>query len=705
MSLKDLRLKKWYSSASDNVLKEFYNPVLSAAVSYDRIAGFFSPSIFALAARGFASGIKNNIKIRLITSIEVPDVVLDNIDDELGEDQFNNYARWDIDSLTDELQKNYLKVFRNLLATGQLEIKVAILKADGIMHQKIGIVYDENGDAISFSGSNNETLYGWAKNVEEFKVFSSWTLSTNDYYENDKKQFEDLWNNTYEGIKVVRISEAIRSRIVKSIVAEKTEDVIKTIRELEEDPGTIPIPAPEPQEDKIRPYQKEAIEYWKTNNYKAVFAMATGTGKTYTAVRGLKEFYEEKGYLRTVIAVPLRTLADQWEETLIEAGLCVKIINTTNGDGWKNSIKRLEDSHRFGVSKDFIVITTYSSLGKITESDLGDDLILVADEMHNLVTERGIRLSSDSKYIYKLGLSATPKRVWKQEESRILSKIFGDAKYEFNIDKALENGYLVPYDYYPEFVQLMPYEFEEYVSLSRIITKMELSHSGIGQDDIVDDDAALNMKKIERARIKKNAASKIPTLMKKLLDLKSNNRLDRALIYVDNGEILSELQKELSSNHIITSRFLGETPDEDRKTIIESLCDKRIDAVVAIRCLDEGVDIPSARMAFILSNGTDPREYVQRLGRVLRLDKQYGKEYASVYDYFVLPPESTYFNDDYERRTARNIVKNEMRRTLFFSNLARNGDEVKEKLALMQVKYGFQITEDELKNEEKGEDE
>lgn len=702
MSLKELRLKKWYSSASDNVLKEFYNLVLSAAVSYDRIAGFFSPSIFALAARGFASGIKNDLKIRLITSIEVPDVVLDNMGDELGEDQFSDYVKWDVDALTDELKKNYLKVFRNLLASGQLEIRVAILKADGIMHQKIGIIYDENGDAISFSGSNNETLYGWSKNVEEFKVFSSWSLATYDYYENDKKQFEDLWNNAYEGIKVVKISEAIKEKIIKSIKAESTEEVVRVIRELEENPDGNPTPTPEPQVDRIRPYQKEAIEFWKDNGYKAVFAMATGTGKTYTAVRGLKEFFEDKGYLRAVIAVPLRTLADQWEGTLIDAGLDIKIINTTNSDGWKKSIKRLEDNHSFDNDKDFIIITTYANLDKITEADFGDDIILVADEMHNLVTERGIKLSSDEKYKYKLGLSATPQRIWKKDESRILSKIFGDEKYEYGIDLALENGYLVPYDYHPEFVQLMPDEFEEYVALTREIAKLVASHGNTKDEE--NDDKTLNTKRIIRARIKKNAASKIPTLMAKLQEFKSSDALDRALIYVDNEAILSDLQKALSDKHIVTSRFLGNTPDKDRKTIIEALCNKGIDAVVAIRCLDEGVDIPSARMAFILSNGTDPREYVQRLGRVLRLDKQYGKEHASVYDYFVLPPESTYYKDDFERNTARNIVKNEMRRTLFFSSLARNGDEAKEKIALMQIKYGFYISEDELK-EEKGDDE
>lgn len=702
MSLKELRLKKWYSSVSDNVLKEFYNPVLSEAVSYDRIAGFFSPTIFALAARGFANGIKNDLKIRLITSIEVPDVVLDSTLDELSEEQFDDYARWDIESLTDELQKNYLKVFRNLLAGGQLEIKVAMLKADGIMHQKVGIVRDENGDAISFSGSNNETLYGWSKNVEEFKVFSSWSLATYDYFENDQKQFDDLWNNRHERIKVVRISEAIKEKIVKSIKAESTEEVIRVIHELEEKPEGEGGPTPEPEADKIRPYQKEAIEFWENNNYKAVFAMATGTGKTYTAIRGLRKFSEDKGYLRAVIAVPLRTLADQWENTLVDAEFDIKIINTTNGDSWKNSVARLAEKHSFGNDKDFIIITTYANLGKITDANIGNDIILVADEMHNLVTERGIKLSSNEKYKYKLGLSATPQRIWKKDESRILSKIFGDEKYEYGIELALKNGYLVPYDYHPEFVQLMPDEFEEYVVLTKEIAKMTASHGNTTDEDI--DDKALNNKRIIRARIKKNASNKIPTLMKKVLELKNNEELDRALIYVDNEAILSDLQKELSYKRIVTSRFLGETKDEDRKTIIDALCDKRIDAVVAIRCLDEGVDIPSARMAFILSNGTDPREYVQRLGRVLRLDKQYGKEYASVYDYFVLPPESQYYVDDFERNTARNIVKNEMRRTLFFSSLARNGDEAKEKIALMQIKYGFYIKEDELIDEE-GDDE
>jgi len=265
MNLADLSLKDSYSSDEDDIVHEFYNPVLSCAVSYDRITGYFSPAVMAIASRGFAGLIKNNGKIRILTSVQVNAETYNAVSKsevtEIDENIFKN-IEFDIESLRDELQKDYLRVFMYLYKTGSIELKVAILdKGEGILHQKVGIVRDVLKNAISFSGSNNETPGGIVSNIEEFKVFKNWIISSSPYFANDETKFEKYWNNKVDGISVFNISDAIKDKLISLLDDdEDIETIIKRIRNKEKIRENVPEKRPENLR-LLRDYQLRAINH------------------------------------------------------------------------------------------------------------------------------------------------------------------------------------------------------------------------------------------------------------------------------------------------------------------------------------------------------------------------------------------------------------------------------------------------------------
>jgi superfamily II DNA or RNA helicase len=322
---------------------------------------------------------------------------------------------------------------------------------------------------------------------------------------------------------------------------------------------------------------------------------------------------------------------------------------------------------------------------------LGEDLILLADEMHNLVNTNRIRALANPAYKYRLGLSATPTRLWQQAESAIARVHFGDSSYQYTLQDAIKNNFLVPYSYHPLPIMLGLEEYEDYVSLSREIGRM----SQIKSEDAATG-TAMHMKLVARSRIKKNAESKLLSLEKTLNHIKKKGQLHNALIYVDNEDYLQKLQAMLTINNIRTTKFIGSNTLEERLSAIQNLRSHSINAIVAIKCLDEGVDIPSAKVAFFLSNNTDPREYVQRLGRVLRLDGEGDKDCAEIYDYIIMPPSGVTYENETNRRIARNMIKNELIRARFFNNLATNSENAQVVIDDAVDKYGFYFEPDEL---------
>lgn len=724
MSLKDLDIKDTYSSGAGNVdlVLDFYNPVIEQAVSYDRITGFFSPSVLAVASRGFASLISTGGKIRLISSVQVDDRTYELISSEnykFGDDFLEDF---DLDTIRSEIENDYLSVFAWLYKNGQLEMKIAITNREkSMLHQKIGIITDSDCDSISFSGSNNETPNGWRHNIEQFKVFKSWNPHTTTFYESDREEFDTLWNDLSMRAKVISVDIAIKEKLVQKIEKRRKgniKDVVDRIK-LREHINSPRITFAHGQDShffeginkhdrsserpkrNLRPYQEEAIKKWVSNGYKYIFEMATGSGKTFTALSGLQRFKNDKGFVRCLIVVPLLTLVEQWEaEVKSTLGPISTIVADGSNPQWRSDVRRLAQAARLGNDSDFVIVTTYSTFSTQDFRDLMDgfpneDVILLADEMHNLVTENSIKSASSNKFKYRLGLSATPTRLWKPEESTVTRRLFGGESFVYSLGDAINDKALVEYEYHALPVHLTEGEYEEYESLSREASK--LSHYAS------DSKGASPLARVltRRAIIKKQAENKF-VLLEQLIDkLRDSGTFNHSLIYVDSNPSLETVQKILTKKFIKSSKFTGEESSETRNSVIKSLDLEMIEAIVAIKCLDEGVDIPSAKNGIFLSNNTDPREYVQRLGRVLRRHDGSNKNVAHVYDFLVLPPQSVSTSNT----IARNLVKSELIRAKFFEKLAKNSTDVNSELGNMLDIYGFYFEPEELMRHNTEEDE
>ena len=703
MRLRDLELQKIYSSENDDILNDFYNPALECAVKYDRITGFFSPKVFALAARGFRKCIQNNCKIRIITSVELEPEVYDSLTDDGANSVLENKINeFDPDLLLDDLQYNYLKLFLYLYNTGQLELKIALVEKNiGIMHEKIGVIYDNTGDAVAFSGSNNETASGWVNNIEEFLVFNNWDELSFEYFSNRINKFDNYWTGNTKRFKVISLNDVQKEKLVKKTNSDELtkEELLEKIKELEKEDGTKDGEPVKPRE--LREYQLDAIQHWEDESYVSIFSMATGTGKTFTALNALRRFHEQEGSLHCIIAVPLVSLVQQWEEEVRGMFPTFTIISASSkvNPHWKNDFENLSINASFGAIPNYVIITTYTTLATEyfgnTIKSIASDNILVADEMHNLVVENRKRIKAIDVdyYPYKLGLSATPTRLWNPDDSEYVSRLFGNNPYVYSLEKAIQNGYLVPYYYHPVHIALTGDEYDEYIRLSREIAKYSFASSA-KDDDITKDKYKTLL--LQRADIKKNAENKTLRLCSLLGDIKKNEKLERALIYVDDKERLEHTQRALTELMIKTARFTGDEDMSTRSSVIQGLRNKQHDAIIAIKCLDEGVDIPSAKMAFLVSSSTDPREYIQRLGRILRLDKEGNKQYAIVYDFIVTPPENIIYESESDRTIARNLLKNELIRAKFFINLSVNSEEAQVEVDDIANNYLFNFSEEEL---------
>ena len=711
MSLRDLSIVSTYSSDDNSdLLNDFYNPVLSEAKSYDRITGFFSPKVFAIASRGFRECIKNNCKIRLITSIVVDNETYEAINETTRlSDITDSLKSFNPDSLQSDLDYDYIQLFMALYKSGLLELKVAATtQGNGILHEKIGIIVDEFGNAISFSGSNNETASGWINNVEEFKVFKNWESPQIEYYESDKTKFEKYWDNKSTSLKVITLDEAESEELIRKTNSSdlSIEEIAKKIKEREEaeQPGSDNPPTGSKPPRELREYQKEAIQHWKDSGYITVFEMATGTGKTFTTINALADFADNKGFIRCVIGVPLISLLSQWKDEIrAKFGDDIKLIVASSAvdPNWRDKIRDLKIRAKLGLKQDFIILSLYVTLAnqsfidELKQINL-DGMLLLADEMHNLVTERCLNLLTSDIFEYRLGLSATPVRLWKPEESSVVMNYFGDDPYVFTLERAIREGFLVPYNYSIIPAYLTVDEFEEYLDLSHKIGRYYAMKDSKNP-------ACVSLM-LKRARIKKNAENKKFALANSIDELRAKGAFHHALIYVDNNSYISEVQNILDSKNIPTSKFTGEETLDMRQSIIKTLREQSIDSIVAIKCLDEGVDIPSARNAFFVSSNTDPREYIQRLGRVLRLDKESNKQFANIYDYIVLPPKDYIYEEESDRTTARNLIKNEMIRINFFCSLALNADVAMDEINRLIDELNMTFSDEELIIKQESED-
>ena len=658
--LKDEDIKFKYDSDKDDIVNEFYIPVLSNSVEYYRMSGYFSSSSLAIAARGIADFILNNGKMKLLCNAQLTKEDYDIIEKtnqdpvEFIQESFIH----DLHNIEDNFIKDHVKALGWMLANGFLEIKIAIPKdKKGIFHSKVGILKDNENNYISFSGSDNETAAGWLYNIEEFKVFKSWDSSEEKYVDSDLKTFFEYWDGVTVRTDIIDLPSAVKQELIDYAPISRKELVVVSRKTRK------PI--------NLRDYQDDAIDSWFNHDCRGLFEMATGTGKTITSLSAFKQLSSTKDKLVTVIACPQLHLIDQWIKDVENFHTGKIIVASSKEAKWKSKLSALRRDFYMDLEDKVVIMTTHDTLASefFTKSikKIRADKLLIVDEVHGIGSSKRLEgLLED--YNYRLGLSATPKRWFDEDGTRAIYDYFGDVVFEFDIKRALteinpDTGkhYLTPYYYYPIIVDLNDEEYSEYRDLSQKIAQ------AIARKKNNNEKISLSALCNQRQKIINNAEAKYEEFRRLL---REHEGIDKLIVYCSDRqidrvqEILSE--ENVSPQHRFTHKESSNKKKNEafsqRESILYNFEKGNYKALVAIKCLDEGVDVPVAENAIILSSTSNPREHVQRRGRILR--NAPGKEYATIYDFLVFPKEKT--------ESGTKIMKKEIDRYKEFAELAIN---------------------------------
>jgi superfamily II DNA or RNA helicase len=648
VSFQDLDISTNYNSAFGqvDVVREFYSPVLEQSLRYDRVAGYFSSRALASAAKGISGLVRNGGKMRLLTSHAFTSSDTSSMQEYYASEKFahdllkdfsDSYQK--LGDLADTIAKNHVAAMCWMLSKGFLEIKVVVPKSADLssispdewekFHPKFGIFFDNDENSIAFAGSVNETALAWNANIENFDVFLSWIPGELDRRISPKvSQFERMWKGQIsDQWETIDLPIAVRDKIIEDFAPSD----FPSLKSDKENVAT----------KKLRQYQLDAVDAWKNSGYKGILEMATGTGKTKTA-KACIELAREKGSLLTIVIVPYQHIGDQWMKELSEFS------PISTGKDWRRKLGDSASQVAFGRIKNLVVVAVkntaaskdFTTLVKNMSSDFAN-VMIVGDEVHWLGAPTFQPALIDEAN-FRLGLSATPKRYFDETGTDFLVNYFGDSVFQLTIGDALKlkdasgNPILCPYNYRPITVSLSEEEFMEYQELSRKIGM----YSAMQQDRDVAD--ILQTLRNNRANIAKSAASKIPAVRDLLMNLPKP--LEQCLIYCADFDQLNTVARILESMNIPTQQITGMESAtasinfnniSEREHIIRNFANGNLGVLLAIDCLDEGVDIPSARIGIILASSGNEKEFIQRRGRLMRPFA--GKHFAEIFDFCVLP--------------------------------------------------------------------
>lgn len=695
--LRDIDFKRSYRSNVDCMINDFYLPIFENAITYKRAVGYFTISSLINTAQGLSKFIKSGGTIKIVASpkLDSEDIKTISLGYRMKEDVIVDSMIREISNLESEQDKMKLNYIATLIADNRLEIKIAVMEDYGAYHEKFGIVEDINGDKIVFTGSMNETNFGQRSNFESFVLFKSWESSESlEYVDEYEENFVKLWENKTNKLEVLNFPQAVKNKIL-----EYRNDVISFEEKLENtdsDQQLMDTEYPEmPSWFNPRNYQIEAITNWRNNDFKGLLTMATGTGKTLTGLYGVTELWKSLHKLVTIIVCPYQHLVEQWAEDVREFNifplLCYSKYN------WREMLYRKINMINFGTIDNFTVLITNDTFSKKETQDLiskiNAPILLIVDEAHNAGTE-SMKNSLDNKYLYRLGLSATPSRFRDEENTNFIFDFFGGEVFSFDLERAISEGFLTKYYYFPIKIYLTEEEQAEYDELTHKIAKNLRDVNG---KKVPNEYAEMLL--IMRSKIIAGASNKLVKLREIMKNYRNKNNI---LVYCGSSKTLDDGfdEKERQIEKVCKilgneldmsiSKFTSEESPEDRKEIIDMFSDgQTLQAIVAIKCLDEGVNIPAIQHAFILASSTNPKEFIQRRGRVLRTYK--GKDFAYIYDFITLP----YTTESDEEKNGVGLVKTELLRVEEFVSLAENKEDGQQFIAELREAYNVESELDE----------
>lgn len=731
----------------------FFSECLCNATTFDLMLGFFSSSAINVLSDGFATFLYSGGKMRLIINDLLSEEDKGAILQGEGNTLLPAFDLGNIETLKNTLSERDIHFFECiawLIRNNRIEIRIIAPKGgNGIAHTKCG-VFDDGVNKVGFEGSVNFSRTALIENKESLIAMCDWNGNTETESIKDiETEFNRIIAGLDETVRYIKADE-IRTQITDSFKDKELKELLEDEARLLDQPSehlsatvlqalrnarkrvqkaidsfnekiVIDNSKPHfPYPTGPRPYQNEAFENWKNNNQQGLFAMATGTGKTITALNCLLEIYKRNGYYKAIILVPTITLVNQWEEECRKFFFTNIIKVYSKNPEWHSKLELLRMADKYRKADDptpnFIVISTYASFirdkvfNELSHFER-NKLLLIADEAHNMGSPSMLRRMRNITYLRRIGLSATPERQFDTETNKKLYHFFGsDNKftYEYSMEEAIKNGVLCRYYYYPHLVRLTDCEMEQYIELSEKISKYFNYNSG----DFDKRDDILMSLLLARKRIIHKAANKLEifrSIIKERYQRKGN--LKYSLIYVPEGnqpdywpdnalfEKREQIEDDSDSNHLIDI-YTGEitkidkyitvrkfvSGQKDREEILNDFSTGKLQVLTSMKCLDEGVDVPRSELAIFCASTGNPRQFIQRRGRVLR--KHPDKHMAEIHDLVVAPEISAGSNSF---RMEQILLKGELQRVKNFSILSENPSFSQMELKTVMEHYGLNM--------------
>lgn len=662
-NLQELHLNKSYISYGDDTISEsLIKPCLRVAKRYRRSTGFFSSSVIAIMLDGIVSLVRSGGKIQLVTSQRLSDADIEAI--KIGyskrHEVIENSFLISFEEEVERLDDSNLEILSELVARGIMDVKVAVTKGLGIYHDKFGIIEDTAGNRIAFFGSSNSTEYGYTQNYEKVRIARSWVDNESTTVDDEVREFDSLWDGTNPFVDVYDFREAIKKCILHVISKREANRKHKAVV--------------------LRSYQEEAINAWEQNGYRGFFVMATGTGKTWTAIYAAERIQQHEKTI-IVICAPYKHLVQQWYEDVKKIFNKSRIIKVSSENPiWEKEIREEIIRSKHYPDNQIVIISTIMSFNKERFENVlstsNSKRLLIVDEAHRFTTRPDWLLE---KYDYLLGLSATPFTGVNTAIGEELMAWFGGRVYNLPIEYALAKGYLVPYSYHPIYVNATEDEETEFVA---VVRRMAACFNSQGVLINLEEFIKLRRRQL---RIISMAEEKI-RLMDSILDKVTDK--DHFICYCGDGHLFDDegnelrhiqyVKRRLDAHGYRPAQFTASENMVKRMDIVERFNSGDLTALAAIRCLDEGINIPSIKSALILSSNDNLREFVQRRGRILR--KHDGKKSARIFDVIVLPSTAT-----------PRIAVIEFRRYYEYARLATNADELLREMETQLPDYGITL--------------
>ena len=724
-----------------NSPEKFFNDCLENSKEFDLQLGYFSSATISVLADGFASFISNGGKMRLVINHIVSDEDKNAISKGIHGGVIDCFDLSNFEELKktfDEYQQQFFECLAFLIYNKRIDIRIIKPRnKKGIAHTKSGQFRD--GDSTtSFTGSANFTISGLFNNLEEIKIDRSDSIDmmVQKRIDSQREEFDSIMKMTKRNIEYLspdNLISAIQTNygdkdIEELLDVEKKLRKLKKERAIRERQKRVDMVCEDfeeieprfPYSSGPREYQKLAFENWKNKGQKGLFAMATGTGKTITSLNCLLEIYLRKGYYKAIILVPTITLVNQWEQECRKFRFSNIIKVYSKNLTWRDEVERVRFNEKYRTEREpevsYIVISTYAYYSREKVFNVLNDfdkrkLLMIADECHNMASGSLVKRLKDIPYLRRIGLSATPDRQFDDSGNTKLRKFFGSEEkytYEYSMEEAIKNGVLCKYMYYPHLVRLTSDEMDAYVELSEKISKY-FNYNTCTFDN---PDEMLKRLLLARKRIIHKAANKLPAFID-IIEKRhgENGNLKFSLIYVPEGnkpdyiggtddfDKSEDIKDDEDADHLINiyTQAVAEIDERvtvrkftsgqrDREEILDDFATGKLHVLTSMKCLDEGVDVPRSELAIFCSSTGNPRQFIQRRGRVLRTHPD--KKIAELHDLVVVPEVSP---NSSSYRMEQSLLRGELLRVNNFALLSENPSYSETELREVMDHYGLNL--------------